>query len=175
MPEGGELPDDGAAPVVAAEEDGGGVRGDVVDEGGEGGGDFAVGVLLFPGQGLVCLGMLGGGGVGGACLSGVLRGVGVAVAEHVGDDDAEVEGEEVGDLVAPAEGEVGVAVDEEDGADGGGRGAEEVVPFVTVERHGVVRDPGVVGDELVRGRRGGGHGDGDGGSDGGECCAGSLV
>lgn len=120
-------------------------------------------------------GDVGGGGVGGACLSGVLRGVGVAVAEHVGDDDAEVEGEEVGDLVAPAEGEVGVAVDEEDGADGGGRGAEEVVPFVTVERHGVVRDPGVVGDELVRGRRGGGHGDGDGGSDGGECCAGSLV
>ena len=37
--------------------------------------------------------------------------VGAAVAEHVWADDAVVLGEEEGDLIAPAEGEVGPAVD----------------------------------------------------------------
>jgi hypothetical protein len=66
-------------------------------------------------------------------LEGVLlvgfRGIGLAVTEHVWDDDTQAEREEVGGLVAPAEGEVGPAVNEEDG--GGGRGGgvgEKVVP-----------------------------------------------
>ncbi len=49
MPQRRELPDDGAAPVVAADEDLGVrvVGEDVADEGGEGGADLAVGVLRF--------------------------------------------------------------------------------------------------------------------------------
>lgn len=64
--------------------------------------------------------------VGGGALKGVEfeggRGGAVAVAHHVGDDDAEIEGEEEEDLVAPAETEVRPAVDEKDGGTGRGGG-----------------------------------------------------
>ena len=43
-------------------------------------------------------------------------GVGAAVAHAVWCDDVESQGGEEGDLIAPAEGDVGKAVDEDDGA-----------------------------------------------------------
>src|SRR5579871_295752 len=50
------------------------------------------------------------------------------VAHHVWDDDTEVEGKQERDLVAPAEGKVGPAVNEEDGGSRRGRGGcEEIV------------------------------------------------
>lgn len=83
------------------------------------------------------------GGVGGEGLGGG----GAAVAWEVGDDDPEVEMvHQVGDLIAPAEGEVGPAVEEEDGGFWGGGGlGEEVVVCFGVDGGGVVGDAGVGG------------------------------
>ena len=53
------------------------------------------------------------------------RRVGAAVAQVIRDHDAEVEGQEGGDLVPPSEADVREAVEEEDGV-GGGRGGREV-------------------------------------------------
>lgn len=119
-------PGDLAAPVVAEEDD---VRG------GEVGGEE---------------GEVVGGALDGVCGE-VGWGRGLAVADHVGGDDAEVEGEERGDLVAPAEGEVGEAVDEEDGGARGGAGrvGEEVVVVDAVEGGCFVLDSGVGGGEFV--------------------------
>lgn len=63
-------------------------------------------------------------------------------------------------MVAPAEGEVGPAVDEEDCCAGwrGGVG-EEVMPFVPADGELMVLDAGVVGGDFVRGW--GGHGCGE--------------
>ena len=59
-------------------------------------------------------------------------------------------------MVAPAEGEVGPAVDEEDcGAGSGGGLREEVVVVCPVEEDMLVLDAGIGGRELV-----GAHGEG---------------
>ena len=67
-------------------------------------------------------GMLGRGNRRGGWRKGRGRWYSASVAHAVWCDDAEAEGEEEWDLVAPAHGEVGEAVDEEDGAFGWGRG-----------------------------------------------------
>jgi len=90
--------------------------------------------------------------VGGA-LEGVVgegRGCGgEPVAHHVRGDDAQVEGQQEGDLGAPAEGEVGPAVDEEDGCNGGGGAGVQVVVADAVEVGVFVGDAGVGRGEFV--------------------------
>ncbi len=114
--------DDGAAPVVAAEDDAReaellGERGDVV------------------GHTLV--------GVG---FQRVARGVGSAVAHAVDGYDVEAERGQEWDLIAPAHGQVRKAVHEEDGAavGGGGGGTVDVAVRVAVEVCGAESDAWVV-------------------------------
>lgn len=81
-----------------------------------------------------------------------LWGGSTAVAREVRDDDAEVQVvDEVRDLIAPAEGEVGPTVEEEDGTlSGGGGFGEEVVVGFGVDGGRVVRYAGVCGGQFVR-------------------------
>ncbi len=80
----------------------------------------------------------------------ILGRVGLPVPDHVGCDDPVVLGEEEGDLVAPAEREVGPAVDEEDcGSGRAAWGSGEVMIPDAVECGEFVRDSGVGGGELV--------------------------
>lgn len=74
----------------------------------------------------------------------------MTVSLHVWGDYAQAERGQEGDLVAPAEGEVGPAVDEEDGAclGGGGGCGEEVVIVAAIEGGVFVLDSRVVGFEL---------------------------
>jgi hypothetical protein len=58
---------------------------------------------------------------------GVGRGVGAAVAHTIWGDDVEAEGGQEGNLIAPAKGEVGEAMNQNDGTSVGGRkGARRV-------------------------------------------------
>ncbi len=74
----------------------------------------------------------------------------LAIAHHVGDDDAEVHGEEDGNLVAPAKAEVGPAVNAEDGSPGRrGRRCKEVMVALAVKDGMVVLNSRVGWCELV--------------------------
>lgn len=83
------------------------------------------------------------------------------VAWEGGEEDAQAEGEEGGDLVAVAGGEVGEAVEDEDGAAGGGWGGEEVVGGAGAG--GGVEGVGVGEGGEGEGGEGGGHVWGDDG------------
>ena len=90
----------------------------------------------------------------GCALGGVvferLRGGGEVVAHHVRDNNAEVQGQEEGDLVAPAVGKVGPAVDQEDCSSRGGSGlGEKVVVVYAVEEDMVVLDTGIGGRDFA--------------------------
>ena len=131
-----EAPCDRTAPIVAAEDDRAWELQLVDEEGTHVGGDTRVGVVS----------------------EGVRWGVGTAVAHAVGGDDIEAEGLQVGDLVAPTKGQVGEAVNQEDGASVGGRGgagAVDVAIGTAVEVGGAEGDARVVeGAEFVGGHVG---------------------
>ena len=129
--------DDHASPIVPAEDDAGAAE--LARELGNVVGDALAAVELdvFGDAG-------GGAGVDGG-------GVGAAEAHEVRGDDAVAEREEEGNLVAPAEGEVGPAVDEEDGVgEALGGDTEEVVVAFLVQGGIFVGDAGVaVGGDGV--------------------------
>jgi len=74
----------------------------------------------------------------------------LGVAHHVGNYDAEIQGEEERDLVTPAKGEVRPSMDEEDGVDGLSLWfGEEVAVCDAIEVGGLELDPRIVGGDFV--------------------------